>query len=174
VRALGFDTGSRNIGWAVVEYASGREHLVSSGVYDPGAKLGRAQYELAQYTMALLQAHHPDVVGYERVFFPARAAGQATVHNMSTGAILGVCGFLPVYGVAPRDLKTKIAGDSKAGKDQVALMVAYRLGITARGEAEQWIRAREDHETDACAVALVTLDLWRRDKRAERWGRCSS
>jgi len=170
VIALGFDTGSRNIGWGVVEYEKGREHLVSSGVYDPGPQLGRAQHELAQYTMTLLQAHHPDVVGYERVFFPPQAAGQAAIHNMSTGAILGVCGLLPVYGIAPRDLKNRIAGNSKASKADVALMVAYRLGITARGKAEEWLKGRPDHETDALAVALVVLDLWRRDWRAKGVG----
>lgn len=161
-RFLGIDTGRRNIGWGVVELTSdGRVQRVDSGVYQPpGDDLGQSLYEVSQWTMALLQKFRPVAVGYEIVFFPKDTAPkhkQLVDHH--TGAILGVCGYLPVRGYRTQDVKLSVAGYGRAGKKQLARAVALRLGLDPQEMSE-----KPDHETDALSVAIaLALDWeWRR------------
>ncbi len=160
-RILGIDPGTREVGWAVLEaQAEGVPLCLGSGTWrvgrssDPIAeRLRRLREELLQ----LLHQHKPGQLTLEAAFFGknARSAlriGEARGVVMVTCAELG----LSVVELPPAVIKRRIAGAGSATKEQMARLVALRLGLPDGHQFASF------DESDALAVALCGLDLQHR------------
>jgi crossover junction endodeoxyribonuclease RuvC len=99
----------------------------------------------------LLDRHRPDSLAIEELYFgvnvrTAFAVGQAR------GVVLLAAGQRGIASrsYTPQQVKAAVCGHGRAGKDQVARMVARLLGLAAA--------PTPDHAADALAVAICELN----------------
>jgi crossover junction endodeoxyribonuclease RuvC len=135
VFVLGIDPGLSRCGYACLEQAAavaGRAQVRALGVIRTDAalpvpaRLAELQHELR----ALLAETSPDVVSIERVFFQvnvrtAMAVGQASGVAMAESHGAGA----EVVQYTPTEVKQAVAGDGRAGKDEIGRMVKTVLGL---------------------------------------------
>lgn len=155
MRVLGVDPGLTRCGLGAVEGEPGRQlRLVDVGMVRTqvdaslGDRLVRLESELEEW----LDRLRPDVVAVERVF---------SQHNLSTvmgtaqaSGVAVLCAArrrLPVALHTPSEVKAAVSGSGKAGKEQVAHMVARLLRLSDP--------PRPVDATDALALAICAV--WR-------------
>ena len=148
-RVLGFDPGTRLMGWAVVEGVGGRFRALAHGVLRApaagpiAARLG----VLARGLREVVTAHRPGEAAIEEVFYgkDVRAAVRIGEGRGAALLVLAEAG-IPVLGYANNVVKKAVAGGGRADKARVQAMVLRILGL------------REQPETldasDALALAL--------------------
>lgn len=160
-RILGIDPGTREVGWAVLEadadgspvrLASGTMRLGSSKVAVPE----RLQ-KLREGLQALAQQHRPQQLILEAAFFGKNARSALRIGE-ARGVVMVTCAEagMAITELPPAVVKRRIAGTGAATKEQMARLVAMRLGL-----AEDHNFATFD-ESDALAVAMCGLDLQQR------------
>jgi crossover junction endodeoxyribonuclease RuvC len=146
---LGIDPGTASTGYGVVESNAGRLTAVCGGVIRTTTdepverRLGAIFNSLGD----LLDAHRPDAVAVEEIFFgrnvrTAFAVGQARGVVLSAAGLRGV----PCYAYTPQAVKLAVCGAGAAQKEQVQRMVAALLGLDRPPEP--------DHAADALALAI--------------------
>ncbi|HYZ99786.1 MAG TPA: crossover junction endodeoxyribonuclease RuvC [Acidimicrobiales bacterium] len=149
---LGIDPGLSRCGYGVVERAGRRPRAVAAGVVrtDPALDVPLRLAALRRELQGLLDEHRPAVVAVERVLFQvnartaipvAQAAGVAMVEAVAAGC--------DVVEYSPNQVKQAIAGDGRAGKDQIERMVQRLLGVPTP--------LRPVDAADAVALALCHL-----------------
>jgi crossover junction endodeoxyribonuclease RuvC len=149
VIVLGIDPGLANTGYGVIARRDGRLVALDGGVVETAAGLP-AEARLAKIhaaVAALIEEHAPQAMALEELYFgqnarSAFAVGQARGAAMLAAGQRGV----PCSGYTPQQVKSAVCGSGRAGKEQVARMVATLLGLSAA--------PRPDHATDALAVAV--------------------
>ena len=132
LRILGVDTALRCTGVAVIEARGSALRCVYGGVVRTAARtplpeaLARLQDDIAR----LIEAHRPDAVAVEGVFFH-RNARTAFVLGQARGVVLAACAVrgIPVFEYAPRAVKQAVTGHGGAEKEQVARMITALLGL---------------------------------------------
>lgn len=155
MRVLGIDPGLTRCGLGVVDGSPGRPPtLVAVGVVRTPADLSlplrllRLETEIEEWIVT----HRPDAVAVERVFAQhnvqtvmgtAQASGVAMLAAARRGS--------PVALHTPSEVKAAITGSGRAGKDQVAGMVARVLRLASAPKPAD--------ATDALALAIC--HLWR-------------
>ncbi len=152
MRVLGVDPGSVATGWALLEGDSRRQRVVECDVIQLprrlafAARLALLQQELAR----VLQVLQPDAAAVESPFH-GRSVRSVLQLAHARGVILAVLSGsnLTVDEYSPAEVKKSVTGSGRAGKEQVAHMVARLLG-PAVGSASHDL-------SDACAVALCHL-----------------
>jgi crossover junction endodeoxyribonuclease RuvC len=155
VRVLGVDPGLTRCGLGAVEGEPGRQlRLVDVGMVrtQVDASLGDRLVRLESEFEEWLDRLRPDVVAVERVF---------SQHNLSTvmgtaqaSGVAVLCAArrrLPVALHTPSEVKAAVSGSGKAGKEQVAQMVARLLRLSDP--------PRPVDATDALALAICAV--WR-------------
>jgi crossover junction endodeoxyribonuclease RuvC len=151
VRILGLDPGSRFFGWGVVQKVGTRVVHVAHGVIRAGttAPLGDRLVLLERELDGVLEAHKPNAVSVETLFF-AKDAQAAAKLGHARGVALLVCArqAVPIAEYAPALVKRTVAGGGRAGKLQVANMVRAMLGLRETPQADA---------ADALAIALTHL-----------------
>ena len=151
---LGIDPGLTRCGYGVVDGVPGRAALVAVGVARTGADLplGERLVALEVAVEGWLDEHRPDAVAVERVF--AQSNVRTVMGTAQAGAVAIVCAArrgLPVALHTPSEVKAAVTGSGRADKEQVALMVARLLRLSAP--------PRPADAADALALALC--HLWR-------------
>ena len=150
---LGIDPGTADTGYGVVENAGSRLRALASGVIQTraGTPLEQRLAEIHAAVGGLLDRHQPDALAVEDLFFgvnvrTAFAVGQAR------GAVLLAAGqrLTPTRSYTPQQVKGAVCGHGRAGKEQVASMVARLLGLGGAPAS--------DHAADALAVAICDLN----------------
>jgi crossover junction endodeoxyribonuclease RuvC len=133
VRILGVDPGSAITGWGMLEGPRGRPRLVDSGVI----RLGRSGLEFPE-RLHRLATRFDELV---RRLDPTAAAVEAPFHGVNPrsalqlaharGVVLATLAGagVPVAEYPPAAVKTAVAGNGRAPKDQVHAMVVRLLGI---------------------------------------------
>jgi crossover junction endodeoxyribonuclease RuvC len=151
--ALGIDPGTADTGYGVVQSSGSRLQALDCGVIQTraGIALERRLAEIHQRVDALISRHRPDAVAVEELYFgtnvrTAFAVGQAR------GVVLLAAGQhgTPARSYTPQQVKGAVCGHGRAGKEQVARMVARLLGLAAPPAS--------DHAADALAVAICELN----------------
>ncbi|MBA2373980.1 MAG: crossover junction endodeoxyribonuclease RuvC [Chloroflexi bacterium] len=149
MRILGIDPGTAALGYGIVDRIGGELRHVDHGclVTSPDVSLPDRLLTIHKLVSDLVTLHAPDVMGVERLFFSknvqtAFAVGQARGVVLLAAAQTGV----PVREATPSEVKSAIAGDGRADKEQVARMVALVLAMTSRPSP--------DDAADALAVAI--------------------
>jgi len=149
VRVLGIDPGTIRTGWGVVEPDGPRMRHVASGTIECGQKqplplrLRTIHRELTE----ILSTHRPDEVAVEDVFFSQHPnAALKLGHARGVALVVAANADLPVFTYPASVVKRSIVGRGRAGKGQVAQIVAAILQLrTLPGE----------DATDALAIALT-------------------
>lgn len=150
---LGIDPGTASTGFGVVESAGSRMRLLEDGVIAtrPGVALERRLAEIHARVGELLDAHEPEAIAIEELYFGANARTAFAV-GQARGVVLLAAGQrgVPSRSYTPQQVKGAVCGSGRAAKDQVARMVARLLGLDAP--------PAPDHAADALAVAICDLN----------------
>jgi crossover junction endodeoxyribonuclease RuvC len=150
---LGLDPGTADTGYGVVESAGSRLRALSSGVIKtrPGTPLEQRLADIHDTVGDLLDRHQPDAVAVEELYFGANVRTAFAV-GQARGVMLLAAGqrVTPTRSYTPQQVKAAVCGHGRAGKDQVATMVARLLGLGDPGLSE--------HAADALAVAVCDLN----------------
>lgn len=98
----------------------------------------------------VLTAHRPDEVAIEDVFHAKNArSALALGHARGVALLAAAHAGRPVFTYAPARIKQAVTGSGRAGKDQVAKVLAMLLGLEAPPPPDA---------ADALAVALCHLN----------------
>lgn len=154
---LGIDPGTARTGYGLVARSGSELRMVAYGCIEtdagepPEQRLLRIHGRVAE----LIEAHRPEAVGIERLFFnknvqTAFAVGQARGVIMLVAAQHG----LPLHEFGPHEVKLAVTGYGRAPKDQVQRMVQLVLTMAEL--------PRPDDAADALAVAVCTAHSARR------------
>jgi crossover junction endodeoxyribonuclease RuvC len=150
---LGIDPGTASTGYGVVESSGSRLRALEDGVIAtrPGIPLERRLADIHARVGALLEAHAPDAIAIEELYFGANARTAFAV-GQARGVVLLAAGQrgVPSRSYTPQQVKGAVCGHGRADKAQVARMVARLLGLEAPPSP--------DHAADALAVAICDVN----------------
>jgi crossover junction endodeoxyribonuclease RuvC len=156
MRVFGIDCGTECTGYGVVEWddAARVPHLISLGA--GGIRLPKKEPQAQRLALvyaeliALLEAHRPDVVAIEEVFYSVNAKSALKLGQIRGVALLAASmAHLPVAEYAPLKIKSTVTGYGLAQKEQVQFMVARLLNLTALPEPAD--------AADALAIAICHI-----------------
>ncbi len=130
---LGIDTALRCTGYGVVDFTSSdRIKVLDCGVIKTKASALHSEClrRLAGGMREIIGKYHPEVVALESAFFQKNIK-TAMILSYARGAVMTVCAEngIPIYAYAPRKAKQSVCGNGAASKEQVAYLLAGRLGI---------------------------------------------
>src|SRR5438270_7469239 len=150
MRVLGIDCGTEFTGFGVVEQAEpGKLRYVAAGAIcaKKNSALPEKLSHIYQSLCALMEAHHPDVVAIEEVFYSVNAKSALKLGQVRGVAMLAAAwAGLPVAEYAPLAIKSSVVGYGRAEKQQVQHMVKTLLELDALPETED--------AADALAIAI--------------------
>lgn len=150
---LGIDPGTANTGFGLVRSAGSRLELVGHGIIAtrPGTALERRLADIHARVGELLDAHRPQALAVEDLYFGVNARSAFAV-GQARGVVLLAAGQRGVAtrSYTPQQVKGAVCGHGRADKAQVARMVARLLGLAAP--------PAPDHAADAVAVAICDLN----------------
>ena len=150
---LGIDPGTASTGYGLVRSEGSRLEALQDGVIRtaPGVPLERRLAQIHARVAELLDAHEPDAVAIEELYFGANARTAFAV-GQARGVVLLAAGQrgVPSRSYTPQQVKGAVCGHGRAGKDQVGRMVARLLGLA--------VVPTPDHAADALAVAICDLN----------------
>ena len=148
LRVLGLDPGSRTTGWGCVAVEGSRSRLLGCGCIEPpeSAPLPQRLARLATELAALLEEWRPAVAVLEEPFHGVNSRS-LIVLAQARGALLATLAAreVAIEEYSPAEVKSAVTGNGRAGKDQVARMVAMLLPAARDLAADT---------SDALAVAL--------------------
>jgi len=148
LRVLGLDPGSRTTGWGLVAVDGPRSRLLACGCIEPPerAALPQRLALLCAELAALLERWAPAVAVLEEPFHGVNSRS-LIVLAQARGALLATLAAraVPIEEYSPAEVKSAVTGNGRAGKDQVARMVAMLLPRAKFDTADS---------ADALAVAI--------------------
>ena len=153
MRVLGIDCGTEYTGYGVVEMSGSRElQYVHCGAvklikkFCAADRLQQVHHELC----AQIEAHRPDVVAIEEVFYSVNPKSALKLGQVRGVAMLAAAqAGLPVAEYAPLSIKSAVVGYGRADKEQVQFMVTKLLRLTSMPEPFD--------ASDALAIAICHL-----------------
>ncbi|SHO80454.1 Crossover junction endodeoxyribonuclease RuvC [hydrothermal vent metagenome] len=146
---LGIDPGSRNLGYAIINYNNRKYSLIEAGVIN--IKVNNLQKQIVELTDGLdiiIKRNSIDEVAMESIFFgynPQSILKLAQVRGALSLKLLQDIGYF--YEYTPLQIKKAVTGNGKSSKEQVAFMVKRILGI------KKEIKPLDI--TDAMAIAIT-------------------
>jgi len=147
---LGLDPGTRVAGYGLVEARGQALRFIAAGVLTAPANAPVEQRlaAIADGLRGVIDAHRPEAAAVEDAFVRADPRA-ALLLGQGRGALLAVLGQsgIPVRAYPPATVKRAVAGNGRAGKEQVARMVGAILGVHGLPEPLD--------ATDALAVAIA-------------------
>ena len=150
---LGIDPGTADTGYGLVQSAGSRLRPLAHGVIQtrPGVPLERRLADIHAAVGDLIDAHDPDAVAIEELYFGANARTAFAV-GQARGVVLLAAGQrgIPSCSYTPQQVKGAVCGHGRAAKEQVAVMAARLLALSAP--------PTPDHAADALAVAICHLN----------------
>jgi crossover junction endodeoxyribonuclease RuvC len=150
---LGIDPGTANTGYGIVAGSGARLQAVAHGVIETRASvpLERRLTEIHARIGELIDAHRPDAVAIEELYFGANVQTAFAV-GQARGVVLLAAGQrdIPARSYTPQQVKSAVCGSGRAAKDQVGRMVARLLALPEI--------PGPDHAADALAVAICELN----------------
>jgi crossover junction endodeoxyribonuclease RuvC len=146
---LGIDPGTAATGYGVIQRTNGTLRAIDHGclVTSPRSTLPERLRAIHVLVGDLIDAHRPNVLAVERLYF-SRNAQTAMAVGHARGVILLAAAEhdLPVMEATPNAVKHAVAGYGAADKDQVGRMCQLILGMADRPES--------DDAADALAIAI--------------------
>jgi crossover junction endodeoxyribonuclease RuvC len=156
MRVFGIDCGTECTGYGIVEWddTARNPRLVSLGA--GGIRLPKKDPQHLRLALvyaelvALLEAHQPDVVVIEEVFYSVNAKSALKLGQVRGVALLAAAvANLPIAEYAPLKIKSTVTGYGLAQKEQVQFMVARLLDLDTVPEPAD--------AADALAIAICHI-----------------
>ena len=150
---LGIDPGTAITGYGVVSDATGGPQARAYGVIRTPAHQALSQRLVTIYNElnALLDAHRPDAVAVEEVFFSKNARTALSVgHARGVVLLAAARRQIPLFHYKPTQVKQAVTGYGGADKRQIQEMMKMLLGLEDI--------PRPDDAADALAIALCHLN----------------
>jgi crossover junction endodeoxyribonuclease RuvC len=149
VRVLGVDPGTVATGWGVVEEIDRRLTYVAGGVIRARGPLAQRLARVHERTRQILSDFSPTCVSLEKTFVgdnvqSAFRLGEARGAILVAAAQAGI----PVQEYSPAEIKLAVAGNGRAAKEQMQLMVCRLLGLAKTVASD---------EADALGAAICHL-----------------
>lgn len=149
MRVLGVDPGTVAMGWGVVEERERRLTYVSGGVIRSRGPLAERLARIHAHMQQILSQFAPACISLEKTFVgenvqSAFRLGEARGAILVAAAQAGVA----VQEYTPAEIKVAIAGNGRAAKEQMQLMVARLLGLS---------QPLASDEADALGAAICHL-----------------
>lgn len=155
---LGVDPGSRHTGYGLIRKDGPDMVVVAVGTLSPPAKapLGERLAHLSRGIGELADRYRPDQAVLESPFAGMNARS-LIVLAQARGALMAALAHreVEIHEFTPAQVKSAVAGNGRAGKQQVARMV--RLLLSFRDECSE-------DATDALAVAVCCAQRLRMDR----------
>ncbi|RJR24228.1 crossover junction endodeoxyribonuclease RuvC [Candidatus Microgenomates bacterium] len=153
MKILGIDPGTATIGIGIVECNGESVCSLHSGWIQtskddsPEKRLSQIHLE----TTSLIKEHKPDVVAIERLFFFINYKTAMAVSE-SIGVIKLACQNqgIPISTFAPLEIKSTVAGNGKAKKDEMQVAVKKMLNIKTP-------KKKKTHFDDLCDALAVAI-----------------
>ena len=150
---LGVDPGTASTGFGVVQSIGTQLATLENGVIQTpaGSAPERRLTDIHARIGALLDAHRPDAVAIEELYFGANVRTAFAV-GQARGVVLLAAGQrgVPSRSYTPQQVKAAVCGQGRADKLQVGRMVARLLGLPDPPSP--------DHAADALAVAICDVN----------------
>ena len=136
MRILGIDPGSRLTGYGCIDLIGNQLRHVVHGTLKLSNTNGKSTIPLEvrllsiyQGLTEIIQAHRPQVLSVEKVFF-AKNAVSALKLGQARGAVIltGMIHGLTIVEYSPNEVKQSVVGQGHADKKQVAKMVELLIG----------------------------------------------
>jgi crossover junction endodeoxyribonuclease RuvC len=132
VRIFGVDPGSRRTGYGCIETSGSRHRLIACGALSApaDAPLAERLHTVHGGLVRLLQAHRPDVVALEDLFYARNARSALILGHVRGVAMLAAAeAGLAAAEYSPAEVKRAVVGYGRADKQQVQQMVTLLLGL---------------------------------------------
>ncbi len=147
---LGIDTALRCTGYGVVNYVSADKITVlDCGVIKTKASAPHSEClrRLAGGMRELVEKYHPDAAVLEGAFF-YKNVKTAMILSYARGAVMTVLAEngISAYAYSPKKAKLAVCGSGNSSKNQVAYLMANRLGLN--------VSSLPLDSTDALALAI--------------------
>lgn len=149
MRVLGVDPGTVATGWGVIDQAGQRLTYVAGGVIRSRGPLPQRLARVYEEACRILSEFAPGCVSLEKTFVGENVQSAFRLGE-ARGAILvaSAQAAVPVTEYSPAEIKVAVAGNGRAAKEQVQIMVARLLCLTA---------ALAGDEADALGAAICHL-----------------
>ncbi|MBW2526792.1 MAG: crossover junction endodeoxyribonuclease RuvC [Deltaproteobacteria bacterium] len=151
MRVIGIDPGTRSLGWGVVEQRGTRRIHVDHGVIQPpkSGNLADRLYHIDEALRAVLDRVEPEASAVESIFYAKDPQSAAKLGHARGVVLLALRRKgLTVHEYPPARVKRTVVGRGRAGKHQVAQVVAAALGLAEPPPSDA---------ADALAVALTCI-----------------
>jgi crossover junction endodeoxyribonuclease RuvC len=153
MRVFGIDCGTNCTGYGILDVEAGPRETHLRAVAAGGLKLAKSQtlpmrlaYIYSELS-SLIEAHRPDVVAVESVFYSVNAQSALKLGHVRGVALLAAAVHgIPVAEYAPLAIKSAVVGFGLAQKEQVQFMVARLLKLECAPEPAD--------AADALAIAI--------------------
>lgn len=150
---LGIDPGLTRCGYAIIEpgkRGGGKARAIGVIRTDPKEDLARRLAEIRFEMIELMDEFSPTVLAIEKIFFQNNVNTAIPVAHVSGIIMAEAAGRdAHVAEYTPSQIKAAVAGDGRADKKQMTLMVQQLLGLSAAPKPAD--------AADAAAVALCHL-----------------
>lgn len=154
MRVLGIDPGTHRIGWAIIEGDVTEQQALHYGCIELEPHTSSTIYlkTLHIELNKILEEFKPDKAGVEKIFFQNNKKTAITVAQ-SRGVILLALAEqnIPCIELSPNTIKSAVAGNGKATKQQVGTMVKILLNMKDSPLL--------DDTSDALATAITTITM---------------
>jgi crossover junction endodeoxyribonuclease RuvC len=149
MRVLGVDPGTVATGWGVIDQAGQRLTYVAGGVIRSRGELSQRLVRVYEEARRILAEFAPSCVSLEKTFVgenvqSAFRLGEARGAILVASAQAGV----PVSEYSPAEIKVAVAGNGRAAKEQMQIMVVRLLSLSASVAGD---------EADALGAAICHL-----------------
>lgn len=146
MRVLAFDAAT-TVGWALFADARAVPLLGTFTLEGHGCDYGRLNCKMLGVVRMLIREQRPEVIAFEAPIFMPRDkwhTRRLLVGLVTIIELAAAMANLPCVEVVPREAKQCLTGDQYADKK----------AMVAAAETMGW-PVEDDHQADACAVALV-------------------
>jgi crossover junction endodeoxyribonuclease RuvC len=148
MKIIGIDPGSAKAGYGVIEISDIGTRLLDAGLLDIYLEKNGKLFSLYKSFIKKIEAHKPDLIGIERLFFMRNI--KSGIEVAQARGIFLLCAQeknIPVKEFTPMQIKQGIAGHGRADKKAMEEAVTRILGLPS-------IKA-DDDVFDAIAIALM-------------------
>jgi len=149
MRVMGIDPGTREAGFGVVEAQGSRLVFVECGTVKArdGDSVPTRLKTIFLGLRDAVERLKPQVVSVEEVFYGKNVASALRMgEGRGVAIVAAAMSGVEVVEYAPAAVKSSVAGNGRASKEQIQEMVRLLLGLAAV--------PRPDHAADALAMAI--------------------
>jgi len=154
MKILGFDPGTKKLGYGFIHYFKNNFQVVEAGCFEPRySNEEKILKEIFQKTKILIKKYKPDLIAIEKIFFFHNQKTAFQISQVRGILLLAAAQYnIAIFQPTPLEIKTCLTSYGRADKKEVGLMVKKILKLKQIPEP--------DDVSDALACALTAFYLF--------------